>query len=148
MMSITGLATQVWSWKRKILQNEKKEHKRFNKNCERLDSLYVQLDFTTKKVENQQVLGLSVLLRVSECAHTLVQHHYTRHSDLIAQLSHASQYCPAEGKEYLRCVSTTGFSNYFKLLIKCILQKNMILWNLFWVKQKNHVWVNVCNDCE
>lgn len=57
-----------------------------------------QLDFTTKKVEIQQVLGLSVLLRVSECAHTLIQHHYTRHSDLIAQLSHASQYCPAEGK--------------------------------------------------
>lgn len=63
-----------------------------------LDSLSVQLDFTTKEVENQRALGLSVLLRASECAHTLVQHHYTRRSDLIAQLSHASQYCPAERK--------------------------------------------------
>lgn len=64
-------------------------------------------------MENQRELGLSVLLRVSECAHTLIQHHYTRRSDLIAQPSHASKYSPAERKEYLRCVSTTGL---FELL--------------------------------
>lgn len=44
----------------KILQNETKEHKRFNKECEQLESLSVQLDFTTKEVENQLALGLSV----------------------------------------------------------------------------------------
>lgn len=93
----------------KILQIETKEHKRLERVCGWLDSLSVQLDFTTKEVENQRELGLSVLLRVSECAHTLIQHHYTRRSDLIAQPSHASQNSPAERKEYLRFVSTKGF---------------------------------------
>lgn len=98
----------------KILQIETKEHKRLERVCGWLDSLSVQLDFTTKEVENQRELGLSVLLRVSECAHTLIQHHYTTRSDLIAQPSYASQNSPAERKEYLRCVSTA--LKAFKLL--------------------------------